>query len=100
MAYMTKNDAYALLKEITNQDFGYDADKWEKWIEENGLPALGMPPRKEVENSIYAGLEFQKQGYTTRKCLRCGGELIITIEAKTYHIECENKDFTFSWTLP
>ena len=33
MEYLTKGDAYDLLKKWTNQDFGYDADKWEKWIE-------------------------------------------------------------------
>ena len=46
MAYQTKDEAYAFLKESTNQDFGYDVDKWKKWIEEKGFPVLGWPPEK------------------------------------------------------
>lgn len=45
-AHMTKEDAYYALKKWTGQDFGYDADKWKKWIEDNGFPILGLPPEK------------------------------------------------------
>ena len=46
MAYMTKERAYAALKKWTGRDFGYDAEKWKKWIDENGFPILGIPPKK------------------------------------------------------
>ena len=46
MAYMTKERAYAALKKWTGRDFGYDAEKWRKWIDENGFPILGIPPKK------------------------------------------------------
>lgn len=46
MAYMTKEDAYIELKKWTGQDFGYDADKWEQWIKDNGLPLMDILPKK------------------------------------------------------
>jgi hypothetical protein len=98
MAYLTREDAYALLKKHTNQDFGYDADKWEKWIEENGLPMLGIPSDTEFDNAFFAALEFEKEGFTERKCLRCGGKFIITIKGNSYDVQCEKKDFTLKWT--
>lgn len=33
--YMTKEEAYEILKEITHQDFGYDAEQWEAWCKQN-----------------------------------------------------------------
>ena len=32
--YMTKEDAYNMLKTLTEQDFGYDVEKWEEWLKE------------------------------------------------------------------
>jgi hypothetical protein len=46
MAYMTKEAAYAARKKWTGQDFGYDAEKWKKWIDENGIPLLNITPNK------------------------------------------------------
>ena len=33
--YRTKEEAYEILKEITHQDFGYDAEQWEAWCKQN-----------------------------------------------------------------
>ena len=46
MAYMTKESAYLELKKWTGQDFGYDANKWEQWIKDNGLPPMDILPKK------------------------------------------------------
>ena len=32
LGYMTKEDAYERLKEMTGQDFGYDLDAWKAWL--------------------------------------------------------------------
>ena len=40
MAYMKKDKAYLTLKKYTGQDFGDAIEKWEKWVEDNGLPFL------------------------------------------------------------
>jgi hypothetical protein len=32
---MSKEQAYAELKEISGQDFGMDLEKWEKWVNKN-----------------------------------------------------------------
>jgi len=45
VAYMTKEDAYNSLKKWTGQDFGYDADKWEQWVDDNGLPLMNIQPQ-------------------------------------------------------
>ncbi len=34
-AYLSKEEAYKSLKLKTGQDFGFDADRWRKWIEDN-----------------------------------------------------------------
>ena len=43
--YIGRNRAYKQLKHLTNQDFGYDADAWEKWFDEadNPYPNAGIP---------------------------------------------------------
>jgi hypothetical protein len=33
--YLPREQAYELLKEWTGQDFGYDIEAWEAWIEKN-----------------------------------------------------------------
>lgn len=33
--YMTREEAYEMLKERTGQDFGYDVDAWKKWLKAN-----------------------------------------------------------------
>ena len=34
-AYLSREDAYVQLRRATGQDFGYDADAWERWIMQN-----------------------------------------------------------------
>ena len=33
--YLSKEQAYEKLKKLTGQDFGYDAEKWRKWVKRN-----------------------------------------------------------------
>ena len=33
--YMSKDEAVEKLKQITGQDFGYDARRWRQWLEDN-----------------------------------------------------------------
>ncbi|MEP7284846.1 MAG: hypothetical protein ABI947_03655 [Chloroflexota bacterium] len=40
LAYLTAEEAYKLLKEWTEQDFGYDVTAWEKWLMENKKNAI------------------------------------------------------------
>jgi hypothetical protein len=35
MGYVTREDAYEELKELTDQDFGFDPDAWEEWLDSN-----------------------------------------------------------------
>ena len=35
--YLSKEAAYEKLKEFPGQDFGYDVEKWKKWLRENRL---------------------------------------------------------------
>jgi aminopeptidase C len=37
--YLTKEEAYRQLKQLTGQDFGYDVKKWKQWIKENKVSA-------------------------------------------------------------
>jgi hypothetical protein len=32
---MPQQEAYLLLKRLSNQDFGYDVDAWRAWLDEN-----------------------------------------------------------------
>ncbi len=36
--YLNRDAAYEKLKDLTGEDFGYDAEKWRMWIKEHGLP--------------------------------------------------------------
>lgn len=38
-----RSRAYEVLKERTGQDFGYDADAWEKWAKESGRLTAEIP---------------------------------------------------------
>jgi hypothetical protein len=42
--YMPRKLAYRNLKHMTEQDFGYDADKWERWFEESERPIVNLSP--------------------------------------------------------
>lgn len=42
----------------------------------------------EIENANEAYLEFVKTGQTTRRCLRCGGELSIYDGKTGYRVSC------------
>jgi hypothetical protein len=33
--YETRDEAYNMLKSLTEQDFGYDIEEWEKWLKDN-----------------------------------------------------------------
>jgi hypothetical protein len=33
--YLTKEQALEMLKRVTGQDFGYDAEKWQLWLQKN-----------------------------------------------------------------
>ena len=33
--YLTQNQARQMLKRVTGQDFGYDAEKWKEWLIKN-----------------------------------------------------------------
>jgi hypothetical protein len=35
--YIPKDAALAALREVTGQDFGFDAPRWREWLEINGL---------------------------------------------------------------
>jgi len=37
--YISKEEAYERLKWLTDKDFGYDVDKWRKWLENNPIPS-------------------------------------------------------------
>lgn len=46
--YLSPDEAYRKLKDLTGQDFGYDVDKWRHWIKQNKASAKnpkGSPPR-------------------------------------------------------
>jgi hypothetical protein len=47
---MMRSMAYHKLKESTGQDFGYDADAWEKWGRETGLLTYALPKWREDQN--------------------------------------------------
>jgi hypothetical protein len=34
--YLTREEAYKLLKEHTGQNFGYDAEAWREWLQSQG----------------------------------------------------------------
>jgi hypothetical protein len=87
MAYMTRDDAYRGLRDSTGQDFGYDADKWEKWIEENGLPLRNMSPNY-IDN---AAIEYFLHGYVSQECIHCGKKLIVSVTDKEYKVYCSNE---------
>jgi hypothetical protein len=40
---MMRSSAYEALKKTTGQDFGRDADAWEKWGRETGLLTSDLP---------------------------------------------------------
>jgi hypothetical protein len=48
MGYLSKEEAREALKERTEQDFGFDADKWKVWLKEN------MPFRDAFEGILVA----------------------------------------------
>lgn len=48
-AYMTQKSAYNALKKWTGQDFGYDAQKWEDWISQNGFPVVFSSEESKIE---------------------------------------------------
>jgi hypothetical protein len=86
MAYMTREAAYQGLRNSTGQDFGYDADKWEKWIEENGLPLRKMTPSY-IDN---AAIEYFLHGYVNQKCIHCNKKLSVIVADKEYKVYCDN----------
>jgi hypothetical protein len=43
-AYLPRYAAYRKLKEWTGQDFGYDANAWEKWLKKNKKKLSLDPP--------------------------------------------------------
>lgn len=45
-----RSSAYEALKESTGEDFGYDADAWEKWGRETGLLTGELPKWTNPQN--------------------------------------------------
>ncbi len=35
--YLPRDAAYEKLKDLTGEDFGYDAEEWRTWIKKHGL---------------------------------------------------------------
>lgn len=44
MYYMSQDEAYSKLKELSGQDFGYDDAQWELWGVANGQFLPGYEP--------------------------------------------------------
>ena len=44
-------------------------------------------------NAEEALTEYKVQGYTNRRCLRCGGKYVFYIHPSGYMITCENGDY-------
>jgi hypothetical protein len=44
--YLSKEQAYKRLKELTGQDLGYDVEKWGKWFKSNPNPLI-RPKKRE-----------------------------------------------------
>ena len=56
--YMTREEAYEELKEISKEDFGYDVNKWEQWGHQHSkfLPTWkGLHPGPEKGTSFAPG---------------------------------------------
>ena len=41
---MTKEDAYKMLKSLTNQDFGYDVNVWKNWLKKHRIKPTNQMP--------------------------------------------------------
>jgi len=48
---------------------------------------------REGENADDALIEVRTTGQTTRRCLRCGGALLVYDAGSGYRVWCENGDF-------
>jgi cell division protein FtsX len=46
MSYMSREEAYLSLKQETGQDFGYDDEKWENWLNTVGDQLKWRPDGK------------------------------------------------------
>lgn len=46
----------------------------------------------EVENADAAVSELRTQGFTNRRCLRCGGLLHVDDKGSGYRVYCETQD--------
>lgn len=47
--YLSLEQAYEKLKELTGQDFGYDVEKWRKWLKRNPNLAAHREKKRQTE---------------------------------------------------
>lgn len=52
-----------------------------------------MNDNAEGENAEKAFEEYEEEGSTERRCLRCGGRFVFETRGNSYRIRCENGDY-------
>ena len=50
--YLSKEQAYEKLKELTGQDFGYDVEKWRKWVKRNPNLSTRMENKRQAKGRL------------------------------------------------
>ena len=60
--------------------------------EENSVDIKPSPEEvAEIDNAVLAAEDFARDGHTNRRCLRCGGDLVMDEVGSSYAILCRQE---------
>lgn len=81
---------------MVSKDTGVDIANNDSTSHGASQSATAIDPEIEDDNAELAFQEFREKGFSTRRCLRCGGKFLFYDAGCAYRIWCENSDFQVS----